>query len=130
MAKQNARRLRQSMTDAERRLWFAMRDRRLAGYKFRRQHPIGDYIVDFACTKYHLVVEADGGQHADNENDERRTAKIEALGWRVIRFWNNDILANTEGVILTILRELPPRGPSPASGLCPSAPSPALRERA
>jgi very-short-patch-repair endonuclease len=107
MAKQSARRLRQSMTDAERRLWLAIRDRRLAGYKFRRQHPIGGYVVDFACTKHHLVVEADGGQHADNEKDVGRTAKIEALGWRVIRFWNNDILANTEGVILTILRELP-----------------------
>jgi very-short-patch-repair endonuclease len=118
------------MTDAERRLWFDMRDRRLAGYKFRRQHPIEDFVVDFACTKHHLVVEADGGQHADNEKDGRRTAKIEALDWRVLRFWNHDILANTEGVILTILRELEFDRPSPASGLCPSAPSPAMRERA
>jgi very-short-patch-repair endonuclease len=96
------------MTDAERRLWFALRDRRLAGYKFRRQHPIGGFIVDFACTKHHLVVEADGGQHSESESDARRTAKIEAMGWRVLRFWNNDILANNEGVILTLLRELPP----------------------
>jgi very-short-patch-repair endonuclease len=95
------------MTDAERRLWFALRDRRLAGFKFRRQHPIGNFIVDFACTKHHLVVEADGGQHAESESDARRTALIEAMGWRVMRFWNNDILANTEGVILTLLRELP-----------------------
>jgi len=117
------------MTDAERRLWFAMRDRRLAGYKFRRQHPIGRFVVDFACTKHHVVVEADCGQHAENARDQIRTEKIEALGWRVIRFWNNDILSNTEGVILTILRELEFDRPSPASGLCPSAPSPALRER-
>jgi very-short-patch-repair endonuclease len=129
MAKTTARRLRQLMTDAERRLWFAMRDRRLAGYKFRRQHPIENYIVDFACTKHHLVVEADGGQHAENARDELRTEKIEALGWRVIRFWNNDILSNTEGVILTILRELEFDRPSPASRLCRSAPSPAMRER-
>jgi very-short-patch-repair endonuclease len=130
MAKEAARRLRQTMTDAERRLWFAMRDRRLAGYKFRRQHPIGDLTVDFACTRHHLVIEADGGQHSENERDERRTARIKALGWRVLRFWNNDILSNTEGVILTILRELELDRPSPASGLCPSAPSPAQRERA
>jgi very-short-patch-repair endonuclease len=108
MAKETARRLREAMTDAERRLWFAMRDRRLAGYKFRRQHPIEGFVVDFACTRHHLVVEADGGQHSENQNDERRTQKLKALGWRVIRFWNNDILANTEGVILTILRELQP----------------------
>ena len=102
------------MTDAERRLWFAMRDRRLAGYKFRRQHLIEYFIVDFACTKHHLVIEADGGQHAADQRDEQRTAKIEALGWRVLRFWNNDILGNTEGVILTILRELELDRPSPA----------------
>jgi very-short-patch-repair endonuclease len=108
MAEGRARQLRRSMTDAERRLWFAMRDRRLAGYKFRRQHPIEGYVVDFACTKYQLIVEADGGQHAESRNDEWRTQKLEALGWRVLRFWNNDILTNTEGVILTILRELEP----------------------
>lgn len=83
-----------------------MRDRRLAGYRFRRQHPIGDFIVDFACTKYRLVVEADGGQHADKAGDERRTAFLQAEGWRVIRFWNNGVLANTEGVIDTVLRVL------------------------
>jgi very-short-patch-repair endonuclease len=83
-----------------------VRDRRLAGYKFRRQHPIEGFVVDFACTKHHLVVEADGGQQAENPRDEQRTKRLEALGWRVVRFWNNDILANTEGVILTILREL------------------------
>ena len=101
-----ARELRRDATDAERRLWSALRDRRLRGYRFRRQHPIGDFIVDFACTQHRLIVEADGGQHADNEADRRRTAWLESEGWRVLRFWNNDALANTEGVILAILREL------------------------
>src|SRR5712691_8105823 len=106
MANENARRLRRDSTDAERRLWVVLRDRRLAGYRFRRQHPIGDFIVDFACTKHSLIIEADGGQHADNEADQRRTAFLQGDGWRVIRFWNNDVLANTEGVVETILRAL------------------------
>jgi very-short-patch-repair endonuclease len=90
------RQLRRDATDAERRLWSALRDRRLSRYRFRRQHPVGDFIVDFACTKHRLIVEADGGQHAENEDDRRRTAWLEGEGWRVLRFWNNDILANTE----------------------------------
>ena len=106
MASDSARRLRRDATDAERRLWSALRDRRLAGYRFRRQHPIGDYIVDFACTKYWLIVAADGGQHADNADDDRRTETLQNEGWRVLRFWNNDILLNAEGVIQTILLNL------------------------
>jgi primosomal protein N' (replication factor Y) len=106
MPNQIARRLRRDSTDAELRLWLPLRDRRLAGYRFRRQHPIGDFIVDFACTRHRLIVEADGGQHADNEVDKRRTKALEDKGWRVIRFWNNDVLANTEGVVETILGTL------------------------
>jgi len=106
MPNEHARRLRRDATDAERRLWSALRDRRLRGYRFRRQYPIGDFIVDFACTRHHLVVEADGGQHADNQGDLRRTVWLESEGWRVLRFWNNDALANTDGVVETILREL------------------------
>lgn len=106
MSNQNARRLRRDSTDTERRLWAVLRDRRLAGYRFRRQHPIGNFIVDFACTKHHLVVEADGGQHAESEADKRRTALLEAAGWRVIRFWNNEVLTNTDGVVHVILRAL------------------------
>jgi very-short-patch-repair endonuclease len=106
MPNEHARRLRRDATDAERRLWSALRDRRLRGYRFRRQYPIGDFIVDFACTRHHLVVEADGGQHADSQRDLRRTAWLESEGWRVLRFWNNDALANTDGVVETILREL------------------------
>jgi very-short-patch-repair endonuclease len=106
MPNQKARRLRQYSTDPERRMWSALRDRRLMRYKFRRQHPIGDVIVDFACTEYALVIEVDGGQHADNPTDTRRTARLEHQGWKVIRFWNNDILTNTNGVIEAILRTL------------------------
>ena len=102
----NARALRRDSTDAERRLWAVLRDRRLAGYRFRRQYPVGDFVVDFACTKHNLVVEADGGQYSDNEADLRRTAFLQREGWRVVRFWNNDVLANTEGVVETILRAL------------------------
>src|SRR5437762_13978574 len=106
MPKQHARTLRRNSTDTERRLWAVLRDRRLAGYRFRRQHPIGNFIVDFACTKHRLIVEADGAQHADNMNDQRRTALLEDEGWRVIRFWDNDVLTNTEGVIHVILEAL------------------------
>ncbi len=106
MVNRNARQLRINMTDAERRLWSALRGRRLEGYKFRRQHPLGVYILDFACVEHRLVIEADGGQHADTQYDDRRSAWLESQGWRVIRFWNNDILANTAGVVEVILKAL------------------------
>ena len=106
MPNQYARRPRRSSTDAERRMWSALRDRRLLRYKFRRQHPIGDFIVDFACTEYRLAIEVDGGQHGDNPTDVRRTVWLGNQGWRVIRFWNYDILTNTNGVIETVLRAL------------------------
>lgn len=102
--KDQARTLRKDSTDAERRLWSALRDRRLRGYRFRRQHPIGRFIVDFACTKHQLIVEADGGQHNESDADAKRTAWLERGGG--LRFWNNEILSNTEGVIETILRVL------------------------
>jgi very-short-patch-repair endonuclease len=107
MVNQNARQLRRDSTDAERRLWEALRDRRLAGYRFRRQHPVGGFILDFACTRHCLAVEADGGQHADSLADVRRTMLLQRKGWRVLRFWNNDVLGNTEGVIEAILSALP-----------------------
>ena len=106
MPNKTARCLRQNSTDAERRLWSALRDRRLAGFKFRRQHPIDRYVVDFASTKHRLVVEADGGQHAESKSDPGRTAALEQEGWCVLRFWDNDILSNTEGVVEAILRAL------------------------
>jgi len=106
MSSRQARRLRATMTDAERRLWSVLRSRQLDGFKFRRQHPLGPYILDFACIEHRLVIEADGGQHVGNAKDDSRTAWLESTGWRVVRFWNNDILKNTQGVLETILREL------------------------
>jgi very-short-patch-repair endonuclease len=99
-----AKRLRRNQTDAERALWFRLRDRRLAGWKFKRQVPIDRYIVDFLCADGKLIVEIDGGQHDQNsERDRDRTAALEAMGYLVLRFWNNDVIHNTEGVLETIL---------------------------
>ena len=99
----NAARLRRDSTDAEHRLWRNLRNRNLGGFKFRRQATIGPYIADFACVEAKLIVEADGGQHTV-EGDARRTAYLEALGWKLVRFWNNDILQQTEAVLETIVR--------------------------
>jgi very-short-patch-repair endonuclease len=102
-----SRELRAASTDAERRLWSLVRGRRLGGCKFRRQVPIDRYFADFACVEARLIVEADGGQHSENEReDEGRTAVLEAAGWRVIRFWNSEILQNLEGVARAILAEI------------------------
>ena len=97
--------LRQNLTEAETRLWSRLRGRRLNDHKFRRQVPIGPYIVDFLCIEQRLIVEADGSQH-NEEFDALRTAFLEARGYRVIRFWNQDILARTEDVLATILAHL------------------------
>ncbi len=130
MANLRARELRAHQTDAERRLWSALRNRRLAAYKFRRQHKLGNYFADFACIEHRLIVEADGGQHAENGYDERRSAWFESQGWRVIRFWNNDILTNTEGVILTILETLGgSAAPSPSQPAAGPLPLPRSRAR-
>jgi very-short-patch-repair endonuclease len=103
-----ARQFRLNSTDVERVLWRLLRDRRLNGTKFRRQVPIGPYIVDFAAIQHHLVVELDGGQHADNVRDKRRDAFLTAEGWRVLRFWNNEVLQNRNGVLENILSALTP----------------------
>jgi very-short-patch-repair endonuclease len=100
------RKLRGQQTDAERKLWFAVRDRRLDGFKFVRQEAIGPYIVDFVCREKNLIIEVDGGQHADNPRDVVRDAYLAAEGYSVLRFWNNDVLANRDGVLLTILDAL------------------------
>ena len=105
-----ARKLRSDSTEAERKLWLHLRGNRLEGWKFRRQVPIGRYIVDFLCLDAKLVIEVDGGQHdAHRAKDEARTRAIEQFGFRVVRFWNNDVLANTAGVLEQILIELPRR---------------------
>ena len=109
-----ARELRQDMTDAEQKLWHHLRNRQLSGHKFRRQHDIDHYIADFACTEALLIVELDGGQHADQADyDERRTQHLQARGYRVLRFWNNDVLTNIEGVLTVILGSLASPAPHP-----------------
>ena len=93
------RELRRNSTDAEGLLWFHLRAKRFAGFKFRRQHPIGPYFADFACVSKKLVVEVDGEHHAFQvERDARRTAAMEREGWRVIRFWANEVVQNREGI--------------------------------
>lgn len=101
--KVRARALRKSETDAERRLWQLLRNRNLQPFKFRRQHPIGPYIVDFVCLDWKLVIEVDGGQHMEQVRyDSARTSFFEASGYRIVRFWNNDVLTNTDGVLQAI----------------------------
>ena len=99
-----ARRLRVTMTDAERKLWRTLRDRQVDGLKFRRQHPIGPYVLDFLCEERRLAVELDGGQHTADK-DAVRTAWLADHGVRVIRFWNNDVLTNLPGVVEMIRQE-------------------------
>ena len=100
---QTARRLRRNQTDAERALWFRLRDRRLNGWKFRRQFPIDRFVVDFFCADAHLIIELDGGQHAvTTEADAGRTRILEAMGYLVLRFWNNDVMKNIDGVLEAI----------------------------
>ena len=109
-----ARRLRRQQTDAERALWFRLRDRRLEGWKFRRQAPVDRFVVDFICADAKVIVELDGGQHAVRiEKDVQRTAVLESMGYLVLRFWNNDVLANTDGVVETILHTLTQQAPFP-----------------
>ena len=113
---ERSRELRKTMTEAERLLWWALRKRRLDGVRFRRQHPIGPYVVDFVCLERTLVVEVDGGQHAEPEpraHDERRTRWLAAEGYAVVRVWNRDVFTNVDGVLGTIfgaLQDRPVRG--------------------
>ncbi len=102
------------MTDAERRLWRHLCDHRLGGWSFRRQHSIPPYIVDFACVEASVILEIDGGQHAASARDAARDAYLAAHGWRVLRFWNNDVLTNTDGVLTQLLATLGPHPPRDA----------------
>ncbi len=116
-----AKRLRREMTDAERLLWHHLRNRSTDGRKFRRQCPLGAYIVDFVCIEARLVVEVDGGQHVGSQYDAMRTAYFESVGFRVVRFWNTDVLIDTEAVLSVVYNELtaldvPRPNPSPADG--------------
>jgi very-short-patch-repair endonuclease len=101
-----ARSLRARMTNAERKLWYALRDRRFAGFKFRRQVPIGPFIADFVCFSERLVIEVDGGQHAESRRDKRRDYWFKTNNFRVLRLWNNEVLSNLEGVMTVLASEL------------------------
>jgi very-short-patch-repair endonuclease len=108
-----ARSLRQNPTDAERKLWQRLRKIALGDVHFRRQATIGPYFADFACHASRLVIEIDGGQHAESAADQIRTDYLNAQGYRVLRFWNNEVLENIEGVVETILSALPVAPPTP-----------------
>ena len=107
MAKQRARELRSNMTDAEALLWVHLRNRQLEGEKFRRQHPIGPFYVDFVSVSSKLIIEVDGGQHVtDREADSKRTEYLTSKGYRVLRFWNDEVLTEIETVLEVILSSL------------------------
>ncbi|AOE84374.1 endonuclease domain-containing protein [Pseudomonas sp. TCU-HL1] len=97
-----AKRLRAEQTDAEQWLWRHLRAKRLLGLKFRRQKPIGHFIVDFICQERMLIVEVDGGQHLESSTDEKRDAWLASRGFRILRFWNHEVLLETEAVLETI----------------------------
>ena len=114
----NARALRRELTDAERKLWYGLRDRRLDGRKFRRQYALGRYVVDFVCLEEMIIVEVDGSQHADTAaEDAVRSSWLEGQGFRVLRFWNNDVLKNIDGVLTQISASFSPHpDPLPQAG--------------
>jgi len=121
-ATKHARNLRKDATLPERKLWRVLRDKQLGGHRFRRQHPLGDYFVDLVCVERMLIIELDGGQHADQEEyDARRSAWLESQGYKVLRFWNNDVMGNIEGVVAMVAAALersllPPSQPSRLKG--------------
>jgi very-short-patch-repair endonuclease len=90
------------MTEAEKRLWYLLRAHRFAGIGFRRQTPMGPYIADFVSDEYRLIIELDGGQHSENRRDARRDQWLQSKGYRVLRFWNSDVLKNRDGVLEAI----------------------------
>jgi very-short-patch-repair endonuclease len=119
---ERARNLRGNMTDAERRLWQALRRDQLNGHSFRRQHPVGRYTLDFYCPRLRLAVEVDGGQHAElrKEADDRRTQWLAENGVTVVRYWNNDVLSNMAGVLsdlLALTERLAPAAATPSPTL-------------
>ncbi len=117
MLRERARRLRRDQTAAERRLWTRLRGRQVAGANFRRQQPIGPFIVDFCCPDMRLIVELDGGQHATRvEYDMGRTAFLASRGYRVIRFWDNEVLQETEAVLERIVQAVIDPHPDPLPG--------------
>ena len=102
------RALRRNLTDAEQLLWKRLRDRQFNGHKFRRQHPFGDFILDFVCLEARLVIEIDGGQHMDSEHDRTRDERLVQSGFQVMRFWNNQVLNELDSVLESIWNALEP----------------------
>jgi very-short-patch-repair endonuclease len=112
-----AQKLRDDSTDAERLFWSRVRRHALCGHKFKRQVPIGNYIVDFVCFDSKVIVELDGGQHANDADDQIRDTWLQGEGFRVLRFWNNEVLTNIDGVVEMVLKNLSPSPrPSPIKG--------------
>lgn len=111
-----ARTLRTHSTDAERKLWRHLRLRQLDGWRFRRQHPLGNYVVDFVCLDRRLVVEVDGGQHVNSNADRRRDENLQRQGFRVLRFWNTEILCNVAFVLERIVDALQNTAAPPDQG--------------
>jgi very-short-patch-repair endonuclease len=107
------------MTDAEQLLWYRLRRRQVGNHRFRRQVPLGPYIVDFCCVESRIVVEVDGNQHMESRHDSRRDAWLASEGYRVLRFWNHDVLARTDAVLAQILGVLPSIRPLPPFGHLP-----------
>ena len=119
MANANAKYLRKNMTDAELLLWQHLRRRQILGLKFRRQHPVGSYIVDFVCLEKKFVIEVDGSQHLINANyDKSRTLFLKSVGFQVVRFWNHDVLNSVDSVLERIVEflDVPSPRPSPCEG--------------
>ncbi len=106
-----AKKLRSNSTDTEKYLWKYLRGRQLEGFKFRRQHPIGKYIVDFINLERKIIIEVNGGQHLENKKDELRDRWLEEQGYKVLRFWDNEVLTNIEGVMESIRKKI--YSPSP-----------------
>ena len=100
------------MTEAEKKIWYRVRNKQL-GVKFRRQQPIGKYVVDFVCFEKKLVIEIDGGEHFESGRDEIRNKWFQKQGYKILRFWNNDVLKNTDGVTQIIIKEISPSPLSP-----------------
>jgi|SRR5216683_3028097 len=116
-----ARQLRESQTEVEKRLWYRLRSRQIGGMKFRRQATIGRYIADFACFERKLIIELDGGQHASPSlREDQRTAWLQSQGFFLLRFWNNEVVENIDGVLQRIGEALN----GPASVTCPPHPDP------
>ncbi|MBI3918460.1 MAG: endonuclease domain-containing protein [Betaproteobacteria bacterium] len=114
VAQRHARALRNDATDVERHLWRWLRRRQLSGFRFRRQVPIGPYVADFACLEAKVVVEVDGGQHLDRrETDQRRDREIRNRGFQVLRFWDNQVLRETQAVVEEIMRAVERHRPHP-----------------